>query len=183
MLQGAEVCLADYCDVLHCDADSMMVAKHEQLKACKPSEMSKRRHRCEAVGHRCFPPEDGANMAHLHGECSAAEVRPMFFRTAIGRTPSHPGLTMASPATHAVFWLVLRRARVIASPPPPTLVRRGAIRLKRLPRRRFLHAPILRRAHVLLRSSAVPSRQGARPRQCGLRLATKGVHLGVSEQR
>jgi hypothetical protein len=64
------VCLADYCDVLHCDEDSMMIAKHEQLKACKPSEMSKRRHRCEAVGHRCFPPEDGANMAHLHGECS-----------------------------------------------------------------------------------------------------------------
>lgn len=62
----AEVCLADYCDVLHCDAGSMLVAKHEQLKACKQTDMAKRRHRCEAVGHRCFPPEDGANMAHLH---------------------------------------------------------------------------------------------------------------------
>lgn len=87
--QDAEVCLADYCDVLHCDAGSMLVAKHEQLKACKQTDMAKRRHRCEAVGHRCFPPEDGANMAHLHGACSCQAWFPHLTRLMILTKASH----------------------------------------------------------------------------------------------
>mmetsp|Transcript_40962 Transcript_40962/g.68586 ORF Transcript_40962/g.68586 Transcript_40962/m.68586 type:complete len:284 (-) Transcript_40962:17-868(-) len=65
--QGAEICLADYCDVLHCDHDHPVKSNHEtNFKACKPSEMERRRHHCEAIATKCFPTEDGSEVATLH---------------------------------------------------------------------------------------------------------------------
>mmetsp|Transcript_519 Transcript_519/g.1116 ORF Transcript_519/g.1116 Transcript_519/m.1116 type:complete len:272 (+) Transcript_519:146-961(+) len=64
--EGAEVCLGDYCDVLHCDHDHPVHSKFSALFSCKSSDMARRRHHCEAIAHKCFPPEAGLNIAHLH---------------------------------------------------------------------------------------------------------------------
>mmetsp|Transcript_38023 Transcript_38023/g.82671 ORF Transcript_38023/g.82671 Transcript_38023/m.82671 type:complete len:277 (-) Transcript_38023:113-943(-) len=64
--EDAEVCLADYCDVLHCDHDHPVKSKHEKFHACKPSEMASRHHLCEVIANKCFPTEDGPDAAAMH---------------------------------------------------------------------------------------------------------------------
>ena len=52
--EGAHVCLADLCDVLHCDA--VEVGAEAMLRApCRESDMQRARHACEAHAHQCYP--------------------------------------------------------------------------------------------------------------------------------
>lgn len=45
----ANVCLAEYCDILGCDYD-----KTAQLKHCDTKKMDKLKHKCESVFRSCF---------------------------------------------------------------------------------------------------------------------------------
>ncbi|KAK3272027.1 hypothetical protein CYMTET_19651 [Cymbomonas tetramitiformis] len=62
----ADVCLAEYCDVVHCDHDHSMHEKVEHVHHCKQAVMDRRHHHCEAIAHKCFPPEGDPDVARLH---------------------------------------------------------------------------------------------------------------------
>eukprot|EP00238_Polyblepharides_amylifera_P001502 CAMPEP_0196572184 /NCGR_PEP_ID=MMETSP1081-20130531/2267_1 /TAXON_ID=36882 /ORGANISM="Pyramimonas amylifera, Strain CCMP720" /LENGTH=177 /DNA_ID=CAMNT_0041889401 /DNA_START=305 /DNA_END=838 /DNA_ORIENTATION=+ len=65
--KGAEVCLADYCDLIHCDHDHPLRVKHEHnFFACKPTDVEGKRHLCEAIAQKCFPREEGPDLANMH---------------------------------------------------------------------------------------------------------------------
>eukprot|EP00898_Chlorokybus_atmophyticus_P005105 jgi/Chlat1/5596/Chrsp369S08999 len=53
---NATVCLADYCDILHCDEYEQGAAA---LRKCDARKMESVRHRCEVVSHTCFPVDAG----------------------------------------------------------------------------------------------------------------------------
>jgi len=65
--QGAEICLADYCDILSCNS-----MRHDESgntpapRKCTPSAMEKLRFTCQGVMHKCFPPQSGSVAHRLH---------------------------------------------------------------------------------------------------------------------
>jgi len=72
--QNATVCLADYCVMLGCDeADNIEdqtedeYSKFEKLKqSCNPTEKAKEEFECQAVLHKCFPPQLSSISHRLH---------------------------------------------------------------------------------------------------------------------
>eukprot|EP00243_Klebsormidium_subtile_P008972 TRINITY_DN4372_c0_g2_i1.p1 TRINITY_DN4372_c0_g2~~TRINITY_DN4372_c0_g2_i1.p1 ORF type:complete len:272 (-),score=24.49 TRINITY_DN4372_c0_g2_i1:240-1055(-) len=53
---GATVCLADLCDILHCDAVERAVQKRAP-PSCQEQDAQRRKHLCQALSEACFPPD------------------------------------------------------------------------------------------------------------------------------
>ena len=80
---SASACLADLCDILHCDwfaAAQRGGTDALQRAPCHTTSMQRTRERCQDVAHQCFPPHFGGAAEALHAFmhssfCQAATCR------------------------------------------------------------------------------------------------------------
>lgn len=97
---GARVCLADLCDVLHCDAKLPgATAASLRRQPCRAHDMERARHQCEAHLHQCFPPGAPPQLAHRFQET---------FCDTLTCDARHKAVAMLRPAVSAwrVWWWI-----------------------------------------------------------------------------
>lgn len=72
--QGADVCLSDFCELLHCEAVARQLGRRHQAHGmhnthapCRPSKMAILKEDCRQMAQRCFPAFSGPAAVALHG--------------------------------------------------------------------------------------------------------------------
>jgi hypothetical protein len=63
------VCLADYCDILHCNVLSKEKDPSSAVGGggvCRPEQMQMQQFRCKAIFHKCFPRSEGATSSYIN---------------------------------------------------------------------------------------------------------------------
>jgi hypothetical protein len=92
LLSNATVCLADYCDVLHCQSKTHV--------ACREDDVKHSQLRCRALFDRCFPLEANKRLhdVFLHHYCDNLSCRGAggMKRTPLSQLYGSPGNTSSS---------------------------------------------------------------------------------------